>query len=549
MRFVLGVLFFFLLLCTSTTARTYSIDQFGNWKTLIDNKTNRLAMCYQGNNAVISLHLIPEKQPYLTISLPQERHFITNQAYIQIKIDHSVFTLFKGNFPKDQGFDTFKMDIPSTKLKDFVHNLTANQSAFILIGSSMIPISLDGTTNSVKHILRYINQNQIEHIPAPFDSNIHKINQKPDQHFQEHQKNTSFLDNLPKPFGTYCLYLKMVFLYFFALIILLLLSKWIIRFIVKRKKEKQKQHAIAQALLLASNEIHSNGRTLRIKRIKRVYTDEYGKTIFSKWFRERDQFVSKCIKPMLQAAGLIDYYPLLHEKINTMIHQVAYDNTEIDMALTRVSQEIEKHHKVLYIKRKQLLYKDDYGAIIYDKWQKEINNFIKNCIRPVLMQDGLADYIPLISKEIIKQINNTAKSKPILLSETSNGIQYSPRMQPRNYELYCANLLQQIGWDAQTTVISGDQGADVIATKNHIRLILQCKLYNKPVGNKAVQEISTAKIFYHADHAAVVSNADYTVSAKQLASSANIILLHHEKLQDYAKNIEKKYLPHSDTTL
>ena len=107
---------------------------------------------------------------------------------------------------------------------------------------------------------------------------------------------------------------------------------------------------------------------------------------------------------------------------------------------------------------------------------------------------------------------------------------FHPRMRPIDYELHCALLLRSAGWDAQTTVASGDQGTDVIAKRNGRVLVLQCKLYDQPVGNSAVQEISAARMHQQADYAAEVSNAAYTAAARQLARTNGIFLLHHGEL-------------------
>ena len=48
--------------------------------------------------------------------------------------------------------------------------------------------------------------------------------------------------------------------------------------------------------------------------------------------------------------------------------------------------------------------------------------------------------------------------------------------------------MRQFGWDAHATQGSGDQGKDVIAKRDGVSSAIQCKLYSKPVGNKAVQE-------------------------------------------------------------
>lgn len=201
-------------------------------------------------------------------------------------------------------------------------------------------------------------------------------------------------------------------------------------------------------------------------------------------------------------------------------------------ALQLALRELHAHQQILSIKKYQLCYKDDYGSIIKDKWHKEIQHFIKNKIQPILSQHHLLTFLPVIKKKLMKEINKLTKNNYYKQKKLS----FTSSLKPLEYEKYCAYLLQQIGWEAKVTTASGDQGADVIATKNGKKLVLQCKLYKKPVGNKAVQEVIAAQKFYYADYAAVVSNASYTISARQLASSVNIALLHHDLLQDYANN-------------
>ena len=80
--------------------------------------------------------------------------------------------------------------------------------------------------------------------------------------------------------------------------------------------------------------------------------------------------------------------------------------------------------------------------------------------------------------------------------------------------------------------MTGDQGADLIADTGGRRVVIQCKFHSKPVGNKAVQEAHAAVGYHAGDHAAVVSNASFTRSAKQLAAANGVLLLHHDQLAD-----------------
>ncbi len=77
---------------------------------------------------------------------------------------------------------------------------------------------------------------------------------------------------------------------------------------------------------------------------------------------------------------------------------------------------------------------------------------------------------------------------------------------------------------------SRDQGVDIIAEKNRIRVVLQCKLYSRPVSNKSVQEAAAAKMHERAHYAAVVTNNRYTTSSEQLAATNGVLLLHYRDL-------------------
>ncbi len=70
-----------------------------------------------------------------------------------------------------------------------------------------------------------------------------------------------------------------------------------------------------------------------------------------------------------------------------------------------------------------------------------------------------------------------------------------------------------------------------------MKAVFQCKKYAQPVGNGAVQEIAAGKQHEQADIAAVVSNATYTPSAKQLAGTTGVYLLHYSELHGFADKL------------
>ena len=109
---------------------------------------------------------------------------------------------------------------------------------------------------------------------------------------------------------------------------------------------------------------------------------------------------------------------------------------------------------------------------------------------------------------------------------------YSEDMSGADYEIYCGRLLHDAGWNVEQTQASNDQGVDLIAQIEDLKVCIQCKRYSNPVGNKAVQEVIAGKAFYNGTHAVVVSNAGFTKAAKSLAESADVILISDTELED-----------------
>jgi hypothetical protein len=109
---------------------------------------------------------------------------------------------------------------------------------------------------------------------------------------------------------------------------------------------------------------------------------------------------------------------------------------------------------------------------------------------------------------------------------------FSEDMSSDEFEEFCAGELRQVGWNAHVTLKSRDQGIDVIADKNGVRIVIQCKKYRSPVGNKAVQEIAAGRAHEMAHYAVVVTNNSFTPSAKQLALTNKVHLLHYRDLHN-----------------
>jgi HJR/Mrr/RecB family endonuclease len=80
----------------------------------------------------------------------------------------------------------------------------------------------------------------------------------------------------------------------------------------------------------------------------------------------------------------------------------------------------------------------------------------------------------------------------------------------------------------------------VVAEKGRFRVVLQCKLYTRPVGNKSVQEAAAGRAHEGADYGIVVSNASYTKAAEQLAITNGVLLLHYSDLHNLEVTLRQR---------
>ena len=212
---------------------------------------------------------------------------------------------------------------------------------------------------------------------------------------------------------------------------------------------------------------------------------------------------------------------LMKSNVNQINQKVGF---EAKNQMETCSRLITKHVQELSIKEQQMVLNESYGLKNYSRWIVEKKRFITNVIRPEI-KDELTITEESISNVIDSAVNQFRVKYPQLANTG-----FTEEISPVEYEHHCATILRQAGWDANITVASGDQGADVIAKKSGKTVVLQCKKYSRPVGNKAVQEAHTAKYFYNANHAIVVSNASYTNSAKVVANKLGVLLIHHNEL-------------------
>ncbi len=183
---------------------------------------------------------------------------------------------------------------------------------------------------------------------------------------------------------------------------------------------------------------------------------------------------------------------------------------------------IYKHRFALLADRKKLIFKDSYGRIKDKGWDiidyrgprdydKEpvivafANDFVRGEINEnqeiinlyrKFPKDGDESWNSIYSwacrcfdgefstgwNWLVDQINYVCDE----LENKNSGLGDTSSMDGIQYEQFCKKILEDAGWVVEDTPTSRDQGVDLIASIENLRVCIQCKCFTKPVGNKAV---------------------------------------------------------------
>lgn len=126
-----------------------------------------------------------------------------------------------------------------------------------------------------------------------------------------------------------------------------------------------------------------------------------------------------------------------------------------------------------------------------------------------------------------KNAQNELKNLKIESIDTLNGFQF---------EKFVGEIFKAFGYKTKVTKKSGDNGADILASKHGKIFAVQTKMYyNHTVGNKAVQEAHSAKFFYNTHCAVVICNSHFSKSAVDTAEKLGVILIGREELINILK--------------
>ena len=145
-------------------------------------------------------------------------------------------------------------------------------------------------------------------------------------------------------------------------------------------------------------------------------------------------------------------------------------------------------------------------------------------------------YINKLKKETMEQERNRLLKGDFSKEKDARALKYNllDVKTGRDFEIYLKDLFKTLNYKVKLNGKSGDQGGDLIVSKNNITYVVQAKYYSKKLDNTPVQEVIGAIRFYNADRGVVITNSSFTSGAKSLAKSNKIILIDGNDLKKMA---------------
>lgn len=115
-------------------------------------------------------------------------------------------------------------------------------------------------------------------------------------------------------------------------------------------------------------------------------------------------------------------------------------------------------------------------------------------------------------------------SKASKFRKSAMEINLIDNMSGEDFELALRELLSHVGYThINTTPKSGDFGADLIMNdRKGNKIVVQAKRYTNSVKIDAVQQVHTAKDYYRADHAILITNSHVTKAGHELAARTGV---------------------------
>jgi restriction system protein len=208
---------------------------------------------------------------------------------------------------------------------------------------------------------------------------------------------------------------------------------------------------------------------------------------------------------------------------------------ELRLAVERCLSGNHRYVEVLLLKRRQLTYPDEYGDPCEEEWLRALDDFIR------AKMGSLTDVADALSGGRILTVRghilDFLRTHPPAGHSTIDADPFQLVRDATQFERACLAVLESCGFCGTGVGGPGDQGADVIATRRGLRVVVQCKWHGRPVGNTAVQEVAGARGYHRCAIGIVVGRSGFTKAARALAHQLDIHLVDARELRIFLNDI------------
>lgn len=223
-----------------------------------------------------------------------------------------------------------------------------------------------------------------------------------------------------------------------------------------------------------------------------------------------------------QPAPIVRKRFVLHNSLSPLAVKIILESGQASVSM------LQRRLKLGYSRAAQILDDLEYAGIVgpFDP----INSLPRQVL--ITKEDyPYCDFVLAEDAELAKKDQAPASGRT-----AAEELARADQLDGHDFEYWCADLLRDCGYrNVEVTRASGDQGVDVLAEKDGITYAIQCKCYSHDLGNGPVQEVFAGKSLYHRHVGVVMTNRDFTASAREAADATGVLLWGREKLLDMLK--------------
>ena len=160
----------------------------------------------------------------------------------------------------------------------------------------------------------------------------------------------------------------------------------------------------------------------------------------------------------------------------------------------------------------------------------------------LIIREGLGEALDLVVRKSKDMVHNPDHVKLLTLWTSFRMEKAEKRVtsgyeRGMNFENSTIAALHSHGFEAQSTGLGADYGADVLFKFLGETYVGQCKALASNVGVKAIQEVMPALKHYGAFGAVVFSESGFTEAAESLALSNRVALVRGSDIKGLAKQL------------